>query len=158
VVGATLGFLVFNFPPASIFMGDGGSLVLGFVLAFCAVRLTYAELPPGDESGWQWWAVFTPVVVMAIPLYDLVGVTLIRWSQGRSPLVGDTQHFSHRLVKRGLSRPAAVAVIYACTAATGVGGILLGHVPGWAAVMVVVQTALILLVLGLLEKAENNRH
>ncbi len=152
LIGAMLGFLVFNFPPASIFMGDGGSLVIGFVLAFCALRLTYVELEPGAVAQARWWAVFTPIVVLAIPLYDLASVTLIRLSQGRSPFRGDTQHFSHRLVRKGLSRRAAVVVIYACTLATGIGGILLGRVPGWAAALVVAQTGAVLVVLALLER------
>lgn len=152
LIGATLGFLVFNFPPASIFMGDGGSLVIGFVLAFCSLRLTYVQLEPGAVAQAPWWALLTPVVVLAIPLYDFTSVTLIRLSQGKSPFKGDTQHFSHRLVRKGLSRRAAVVVIYACTLATGIGGILLGRVPGWAAALVVAQTGAVLLVLALLER------
>jgi len=156
LVGSLLGFLVFNFPPASIFMGDGGSLVVGFTLAVGSVRLTYVGVEPAlgaSGAGAHWWAVFTPIVVMAVPLYDLVSVTGIRLAQGRNPLVGDTQHFSHRLVRRGLSRRAAVIVIYACTASTALGGLLLGRVPGWAAAIVVAQVGMVLLTLGLLERA-----
>jgi len=174
LIGALLGFLCFNFPPASIFMGDGGSLIVGLLLAFCSVRVTYysSELAtriPLDQgwtihdgsslrNGWPesgspaWWALFTPLVILAIPLYDLVSVTLIRLAQGRSPFVGDTQHFSHRLVARGLTRPAAVVVIYACTLATGLGGILLGSVAAWQACIIVAQTAAVLTVLALLER------
>jgi UDP-GlcNAc:undecaprenyl-phosphate GlcNAc-1-phosphate transferase len=79
-------------------------------------------------------------------------VTVIRLAQGRSPFVGDTQHFSHRLVRRGLGRPAAVVVIWALSLATGIGGIMLGRVPGWAAGLVVAQTLAILLALALLER------
>jgi UDP-GlcNAc:undecaprenyl-phosphate GlcNAc-1-phosphate transferase len=150
LVGALLGFLVFNLPPASIFMGDAGSLVVGFLVAFCSVRVTYYDPSMGPAP---WWAVFTPLIVLAIPLYDLTSVTLIRLAQGRSPFVGDTQHFSHRLVRKGLSRRAAVMVIYACTLAAGLGGILLGRLTeGWAALLVVAQTLAILLVLALLER------
>ncbi len=156
-VGAMLGFLVFNFPPASIFMGDGGSLVIGLVIAFCSVRVTYYDPSAGEGFGARAWAVFTPLVVLAIPLYDLVSVTILRLLQGRSPFRGDTQHFSHRLVKRGLSRPAAVVVIYACTLATGLGGVMLGRLTeAWQATLVIVQTLAILLVLALLERATNH--
>ncbi len=158
LVGALLAFLRFNFPPASIFMGDGGSLVVGFILAFCSVRLTYASIPAQRVADAAWWGLFTPLVVLAVPLYDLTSVTLIRLAQGRSPFRGDTQHFSHRLVRRGLSRPAAVAVICACTLATGLGGVLLGRVPAWAAALIVVQTLLILLVLALLERGSVPRN
>lgn len=151
LVGGLLGFLVFNYPPAGIFMGDGGSLVVGFVTAFCAVRTTYYD----PALSTHWWAVFTPVVVLAIPLYDLLSVTLIRISQGRSPFVGDTQHFSHRLVRKGLTRPAAVGVIWACTLATGLGGVMLGRLSGWQAALVIVQTLAVLSVLALLERTRN---
>jgi UDP-GlcNAc:undecaprenyl-phosphate GlcNAc-1-phosphate transferase len=131
-------------------MGDAGSLVVGFLVAFCSVRVTYYDPSMGPAP---WWAVFTPLIVLAIPLYDLTSVTLIRLAQGRSPFVGDTQHFSHRLVRKGLSRRAAVMVIYACTLAAGLGGILLGRLTeGWAALLVVAQTLAILLVLALLER------
>ena len=155
MIGALLGFLWFNFPPASIFMGDAGSLVIGFLLAFCALRLTYVEMEPGAVASSSWWALFTPVVVLAIPLYDLTSVCVIRIRKGISPFQGDRRHFSHRLVNRGLSERAAVGTIYACALATGIGGILLGRVPGWAAALVVAQIAAILLVLALMEFAGN---
>jgi UDP-GlcNAc:undecaprenyl-phosphate GlcNAc-1-phosphate transferase len=148
LIGALLGFLVFNFPPASIFMGDGGSLVVGFLMGLCAVRVTYYD----PQLGSAWWAVFTPAIVLAIPLYDLTSVTLIRIAQRKSPFVGDTQHFSHRLVKRGLSRPAAVMVVWACTLATGLGGVMIGFVAPWQAALIVAQTAAVVLVLALLER------
>jgi UDP-GlcNAc:undecaprenyl-phosphate GlcNAc-1-phosphate transferase len=153
LVGALIGFLIFNFPPATIFMGDAGSLVVGFVLAFFSVRITYFN--PADHL--HWWGVFTPLLVLAIPLYDLLTVTLIRLAQGKSPLKGDTQHFSHRLVRRGLSRRAAVGIIWACTLATGLGGIMLARVEAWQAALVVAQTAAVLLVLAVLERTPYHR-
>jgi len=153
LIGALLGFLVFNFPPASIFMGDGGSLVVGFVMGLCAVRVTYYN----PEAGASWWAVFTPMIVLAIPLYDLLSVTMIRIAQGKSPLVGDTQHFSHRLARKGLTRRAAVMVVWACTLASGLGGVMIGFVGDWQAALIVTQTAAILLVLALLERTGNTQ-
>jgi len=97
------------------------------------------------------------VIVLAIPIYDLVSVSLIRIRQGRSPLVGDQQHLSHRLVGLGLSRRSAVLVIWGLSAATGIGGIVLGSVQPWQAVMIGAQTASILLVLGLLESGARRR-
>lgn len=150
LVGSVAGFLFFNLPPASIFMGDAGSLVVGLVLAFCSVRITYHD--PTSLRGTQWWAVLTPLVVLAIPLYDLTSVTLIRISRGRNPLVGDRQHFSHRLVRKGLSARAAVGVIWACTLATGLGGVMLSSAKAWQACVIVLQAGVILIVLGLLER------
>lgn len=149
LLGALLAFLLFNFPPASIFMGDGGSLIVGYTLAFCSVRLTYYE-PTGEP---HWWAVFTPLIVLAIPLYDLASVTLIRLAQGRNPFVGDTQHFSHRLVRKGLSRRTAVIVIWCCTLATSLGGVMIGRLAGWQAAVVVGQTLAVVATLALLERA-----
>jgi UDP-GlcNAc:undecaprenyl-phosphate GlcNAc-1-phosphate transferase len=154
LVGALCGFLVFNFPPARIFMGDGGSLVVGFLLAVLTARTTFYNPDEADYAlGAGWYGLFMPVVVMAVPLYDFISVTLIRLKQGRSPFVGDQQHFSHRLVHRGLSRRGAVVVIWGVTAVTGVGGISLGRLAPWQAALVGVQTLLVLMVIALLEHA-----
>jgi UDP-GlcNAc:undecaprenyl-phosphate GlcNAc-1-phosphate transferase len=152
LIGSLVGFLVFNYPPAKVFMGDGGSLVVGFVLAILTARTTYFD--PNDPDfalGGGWYGVFMPLIVLAIPLYDFLSVTLIRIGQGKSPFVGDQQHFSHRLVQRGLSKRAAVLVIWAATAVTGIGGIALGSLRGWQAILVGVQTVAMLLIIWLME-------
>jgi len=148
LLGALLAFMCFNFPPATIFMGDGGSLVVGFLLGFLTVRTTYF----GDTQETRWYGIFMPIIVLAIPLYDLVAVTVIRIRQGRSPFVGDQQHFSHRLVQSGLSKEAAVLVICGCSMATGISGISLGQVQGWQALLIGVQTVLILAALATFER------
>ena len=151
LVGSLLGFLVWNFPPARIFMGDSGSLFIGFVLGVLTVRTTY--LPPGVSFAGGWYAVFVPVVVLALPLYDMLVVSAIRIARGKSPFVGDTNHFSHRLVARGMSRRTAVLCLYLITAATGVAAILLPLVQTpFAAVLIFLQTLLILGVVMLLER------
>ena len=151
LLGALLGFLCFNFPPASIFMGDAGSLVVGLVLGVLTVRTTF--LRPGDDFGAGWYALFAPLIVLAVPLYDLVVVSAIRMSRGKSPFVGDTNHFSHRLVARGMSRRTAVLCIYLVTAATAVAAVILAQAhSSFVAVLVFGQTVLILGVVGLLEQ------
>jgi len=161
LVGALVGFLVYNFPPARFFMGDGGSLVLGLMLGVISIRTTYfvgpavgdAVAPATDgASPGGWYGVLMPLMVLAVPLYDFTSVTLIRLWQGKSPFRGDQQHFSHRLVQRGLSRPAAVLVIWACTLATGLSGVMLSTLEGWQAGLAFAQTAAVLLVLALLER------
>jgi UDP-GlcNAc:undecaprenyl-phosphate GlcNAc-1-phosphate transferase len=82
LLGALVGFLCFNFPPASIFMGDSGSLVVGFLLGVLTIRTTY--LPPGADFGAGWYAVFAPVIVLAVPLYDLTVVSVIRLRSGKA--------------------------------------------------------------------------
>jgi UDP-GlcNAc:undecaprenyl-phosphate GlcNAc-1-phosphate transferase len=150
LLGATLGFLWHNFPPAKIFMGDGGSLLIGLVLGVLTVRTTY--LTPGTRWESHWYSIFAPVIVLALPLYDLVVVSIIRLARGKSPFVGDTNHFSHRLVNRGMSRRTAVLCLYLVSAATSIAAILLPHVSGGFAVLIFVQTLLILGVVALLEQ------
>jgi UDP-GlcNAc:undecaprenyl-phosphate GlcNAc-1-phosphate transferase len=151
LLGALLGFLCFNFPPARIFMGDSGSLVIGFLLGVLTVRTTF--LPKGQDWGAGWYAVFAPLIVLAVPLYDLIVVSIIRASRGKSPFVGDTNHFSHRLVARGMSRRTAVLTLYLLTAATSVAAILLPYVTStFAAMLIFAQTLLVLGVVALLEQ------
>jgi len=150
LVGSLLGFLCYNFPPATIFMGDGGSLVVGLLLGVLTVRTTY--LPHGAAWANRWYAIFAPVIVLALPLYDLVVVSAIRLIRGASPFVGDANHFSHRLVARGMSRRTAVLCLYLITAATSISAILLPHVSGDLAILIAVQTVLILCMVGLLER------
>lgn len=155
LVGGLAGFLPKNFPVrggAKIFMGDGGSLVVGFVLAVMTIRTTFTEpRNPNYALGSAWYGVFMPVVILAVPLYDFVAVSIIRISQGRSPFVGDQQHLSHRLVQRGLSKRQAVLVIWALAFITGVGGVSLGTVAPWQAALIGVQVVATLVVLGVLE-------
>jgi UDP-GlcNAc:undecaprenyl-phosphate/decaprenyl-phosphate GlcNAc-1-phosphate transferase len=175
VLGALLAFLIFNFPPAKVFMGDAGSLVVGFLLAIISIRTTYFDsnmvAPIGEQIAGSgsaaassanpvtsaspashWHGVLMPLIVMAIPLYDITSVTLIRLKQGKSPFIGDQQHFSHRLVQSGLSKRHAVLVVWCCTLATGIGGVMLTSLASWQALLVAGQTAAVLLMLALLER------
>jgi UDP-GlcNAc:undecaprenyl-phosphate GlcNAc-1-phosphate transferase len=149
--GALVGFLCFNFAPASIFMGDSGSLVIGLLLGILTVRGTY--LPENEQFGAGWYAVFAPLIVLAVPLYDLIVVSAIRMVRGKSPFVGDTNHFSHRLVARGMSRRTAVLCLYLITATTAVAAIILPHLQSpLLAKLIFLQTWLILGVVALLEQ------
>jgi UDP-GlcNAc:undecaprenyl-phosphate/decaprenyl-phosphate GlcNAc-1-phosphate transferase len=151
LLGAILGFLCFNFPPASIFMGDAGSLLIGFLLGVLTVRTTF--LPPGKNLAAGWYSVLTPVLVLALPLYDLIVVSFLRLLKGKSPFVGDTNHFSHRLVRRGMSKRTAVLCLYLISAATSIAAIVLPHVESsFAAILIFAQTLLILGVVMLLEQ------
>ena len=148
LVGSLLGFLWFNKPVASIFMGDGGSLVIGFLLAFLSVRITYSHT---QQEAITWHAVFTPLVVLAVPLYDFTSVVLLRLKQGKSPFVGDLQHVSHRLVKRGLSKPLAVVTICGLAGVVGLAGVLLPGATATEATLIACQVALLLVVLAIME-------
>lgn len=154
LTGALAGFLVLNFPPARIFMGDGGSLVVGFTLAFLTARTTYIS-PDAAASG-GWYATLMPLVVLAIPLYDFTAVVLIRLRHGRSPMVGDLNHLSHRLVRRGLSRRGTVVVIYAFTAVTGLSGLLLAQASPTQAALIGVQVLCMLGAVAIFEFAASS--
>jgi UDP-GlcNAc:undecaprenyl-phosphate GlcNAc-1-phosphate transferase len=137
-LGAIGGFLVFNFPPARIFMGDAGSLVLGYNIAVLSVLTTYFE---SGRTGAEPYALAMPLVILAVPLYDFASVMVIRLAEGRNPMKGDQRHFSHRLVDHGLSRRFAVLTIYLATATTGLAATLL---PG-ASLRTTITVALIVL-------------
>ncbi|HMD53925.1 MAG TPA: MraY family glycosyltransferase [Phycisphaerae bacterium] len=145
-LGAVLGFLWHNFPPAKIFMGDGGSMVLGFFLAALTIRTTYYS---GEG---RWYAVLMPLMVTAVPLYDLIVVCLVRLRKGRSPMVGDTNHFSHRLARQGFSKRGAVLVIYAVTLSCGLAAPLLARADAISAVLIAAQCLSTLTVVGILER------
>jgi len=147
LLGALLGFLPYNFPPAATYMGDAGSLVVGFLLAVASCLTTYVQ--PGRP--FYMYGVFVPFVLMAIPLYDMISVIVLRIVQRRSPLVGDRWHFSHRLVRRGMAVRTAVLTVYLCTAATAIAASLLPHVDDIGAVLVFCQTVAIVLILAQLE-------
>jgi UDP-GlcNAc:undecaprenyl-phosphate GlcNAc-1-phosphate transferase len=92
-----------------------------------------------------------PAVVMAVPLYDFISVTLLRISQGKSPFVGDTQHFSHRLKKRGLTDTQTILTLYLATLCTGLGATFLYQVNLAGAVLIFFQTFMILAIIAILE-------
>ena len=96
-----------------------------------------------------------PLLVMAVPLYDMTSVILIRLSEGRSPFVGDRRHFSHRLVARGLTPRQAVWTIDLVTLAGGAGALLLHRLDGPGACVVAAQTFSLLGVVAILELAAN---
>ena len=112
-MGAVAGFLLFNFSPASIFMGDCGSFLIGFFLA--ALNLSTAET---YASGLLSVLIF-PVLVLAIPIFDTALVSVVRYFSGRRVSAGGADHISHRLVAVGLTERRAVLILYAMSFAGG---------------------------------------
>ena len=127
VVGALAGFLVHNHCPARLYMGDAGSNFLGFLLGALTVVGTFTAMSAGAYSP---YGVLAPLLVMAVPLYDMTSVIVIRLREGRSPFLGDRRHFSHRLVARGLTPPQAVWTIDLVTLAGGLGALFLHRLDG----------------------------
>jgi UDP-GlcNAc:undecaprenyl-phosphate GlcNAc-1-phosphate transferase len=124
LLGACLGFLRYNFNPARIFMGDSGSLFIGFVLAAVGIKLRF----PGDPHSVTW---MIPVLVPAVPVFDTTLVTISRLRRGLNPLTTPGKdHFSHRLVALGMSHRNAVLAIYAVCIAAGIAAMLVPQL-GW---------------------------
>ena len=115
------GFLVYNFPPASIFMGDSGALLLGFSLATLTLGHEGVRASRSDVLS----IIAGPLFVLLIPIFDTTLVTVSRLLSGRSPAMGGRDHSSHRLVAMGLSERAAVMVLWALAAVGGAIGIAL---------------------------------
>lgn len=113
VLGACLGFLVFNSKPASIFMGDAGSLFLGYVLAAIGIKLRFP-----DNVNFVTWMV--PVLVMWVPIADTLLVIVSRVRRHVNPFTSaGRDHTSHRLVRRGLTQREAVLLLYLAACAVG---------------------------------------
>lgn len=104
VMGAVFGFLRFNTYPARIFMGDTGSLFLGFTLGLLSVALTYSETTA--------YAKTLPLLLVGLPVFDTLMVIFVRLFKGKSPFTADRNHLHHRLLDNGLKHYQSVLVIY----------------------------------------------
>lgn len=142
LVGCAAGFLRHNRFPARIYMGDAGSLYLGFVLSVLALHLrSYASLR---------LTFLVPVMVLAVPIFDTGLVVMARLLHRRSPFHGGQDHTSHRLVFVGLPVPAAVALIYGLTMATGWLGVIMSQVSRGTSFLLAGWVAAVGVFLGLL--------
>ena len=121
LLGVCIGFLVYNFNPASIFMGDAGSMFLGFILAVVGIKLRF----PGRPNTITW---MIPVVVLGLAIFDTTLVVFSRLRRGINPLTNPGKdHVSHRLVLLGLSQRQAVVLLYGVCGILGLVGVLIMH-------------------------------
>jgi len=127
LLGATTGFLVYNFHPASIFMGDTGSLFLGLNVA----ALTLLPDPATIGRSGLLSLVAVPVLPLLLPIFDTTLVTALRLLSGRRPSQGGRDHMSHRLVAVGLSERRAVTTLWALAVAGGLISLLHHQEKGW---------------------------
>ncbi len=118
LAGAAMGFLLFNFPPAGIFLGDAGSLLIGYFIASLSLSATF----PYSRSVVS--ILLVPVMSSLVPILDVALVTVTRRLTGRRIMVGGRDHSSHRLVALGLSDRQAVLTLYALAVTCGVLGLL----------------------------------
>ncbi len=144
--GICLGFLPHNSHPARIFMGDSGSMLLGYLLAASTISLT-GQLDSGaiDRATLPTLLpLILPVAVLALPFVDLLAAIYRRVRARRSPFAPDKQHLHHRLLEIGHSHRRAVLLMYGWTAVVAFGTVLVGLRSDWVTA-VVVALALVLL-------------
>ncbi len=121
LAGASLGFLRYNFNPAQIFMGDGGSYFMGFTLASVGV-IGLVKIP-------AFTAVILPYIILAVPIVDMSAVIVTRICRGESPFTADKRHLHHRLLKAGLSHRWTVLFIYSLTLWVGSLALAIAGIP-----------------------------
>jgi UDP-GlcNAc:undecaprenyl-phosphate GlcNAc-1-phosphate transferase len=152
LLGSIGGFLLYNNPfRASMFMGDGGAYFIGFLLATSTLSATFSSVATPQT-------VYVPLLILAVPIYDTTTVILIRLRNGKSPFVGDKNHFSHRLTDLGFSQTEAVLLVYLTTALTGFGSLLLYRTDFFGATIVFTQTLLILILIRIIEHRARKHH
>jgi UDP-GlcNAc:undecaprenyl-phosphate/decaprenyl-phosphate GlcNAc-1-phosphate transferase len=119
LAGAILGFLRFNFHPASIFLGDSGSLFIGFLISALAIA--------SSQKAPTIVAISIPLVSLGFPILDVILAVSRRFLRGKPLFLGDRDHIHHKLLKRGLSQREAVLLLYAVTAGFGFVSLILLH-------------------------------
>lgn len=143
-IGAVLGFLIFNSRVLDqqgryrVFLGDAGSMVLGVLVAWYAIRLAGTPVANPRSAGMVAW-------IVAYPVVDAVSVMVLRMMQGRHPFTPDRQHLHHLLLARGMSINATVAVLNGM-AWLGIGYAFLGHALGFSDVVLVVSILVLMMV------------
>ena len=142
-VATLLGFLVYNFNPATIFMGDCGSMFLGFFLAGTAML----SLEGGRLQSLP--VLVVPVLVLLIPIFDTTLVAIVRRMSGRAVSQGGRDHASHRLVALGLSERRAVLMLYGLAIVSGCVGLAVRWLPIDTAIASVVGLTIVLAILGI---------
>lgn len=153
LAGAILGFLLHNFYPAKIFMGDTGSLFLGYMLASLSITSSYVV-----PTSVNLLPVLTPLLILSLPIFDTLSVMFIRHKEGRPLFIGDRRHFSHRLVELGMSQRGAVIFIYLVALSIGVAASLLPYLPLWGQLLVLLQTVTLYTMITILMHVAKRRH
>ena len=147
VCGAACGFLWHNRPPAKIFMGDGGSHFLGYLLAVICVLTTFYVPSEAHTPA----PLLIPFIILLVPLFDAVAVVFLRLREGKPFYVGDNRHISHRFTQIGLSRPFAVLLVCLLCFICGVSAVLLLWLPIGGTVLVFLQLAAVLAVISIIQ-------
>lgn len=131
MAGSCLGFLIYNFHPAKIFLGEGGSVFLGFMLGILSII-----------SGSK---IATAMLIMGLPIIDTLWVITKRIQRGKSPFIGDRTHFHFKLLERGLNQKQAVLLMYGITIIFGSVSLFLGTKGKIFAIVILITFSIIVL-------------
>lgn len=140
LVGATLGFLPFNFNPAKIFMGDTGATFLGFTLAVISIQ--------GTMKGYTAIALAVPLLVLGLPIFDTAFAILRRIIKRRPVMEGDRGHLHHRLIDAGYSHKQSVLMLYIVSAFLGISAVIVTE-SGYIRALIVLAVVLIFMIAGI---------
>lgn len=141
--GALAGFLIYNFNPAKIFMGDCGSLVIGFGISVLA--LGYSELNVNNGLA----VIAVPILTMMVPILDTTLVTVIRILSGRKASIGGRDHTSHRLVLMGFTEKSAVLILYGVSGLAGIAAVYVSQSDTLTSPAVIIPTAIAIFLMGI---------
>jgi len=153
LAGSALGFLKYNFSPASIYLGDAGSMFIGYVMAVLTIMATFYS-----REHRTIFPVILPIIVLALPLYDMATVILMRMRRKIPVYKASPHHFSFRLLSLGMNQRGATLLIYLITFCIGIAAVLLPRVKGsTGAILILIQTMAILVIIALLERYGRNK-
>jgi UDP-GlcNAc:undecaprenyl-phosphate GlcNAc-1-phosphate transferase len=153
LLGSLAGFLAFNLPPAVIFMGDTGSMFIGYVLAVATTLTAFLT----TRAVNPFFPVLVPLVVFAVPLYDVLSVIAIRLHKGKPLLEGDRSHVSHRLMRLGMGERTVLLTVGLMVLATSPGATIPYGSSTWRVFVPALQALAVLLVIILLELVSARR-
>lgn len=145
-MGVLLGFLRYNFAPARIFMGDAGSLFIGFILSIMTIMGTYYI-----KGSATLYPVLMPVIILGVPIYDTMSVIVIRIKNKESIFKADKNHFSHRLLRLGMTHRGAALFIYLVTFCVAINAVILPSLKQFGIMITAIQTVCMLLIISFLE-------
>ena len=141
LAGAVFGFLPYNFNPAKIFMGDSGSMFLGYSLAIISIVETNRHIASLATI------MFIPVLILSVPIFDTIFVTILRLTKGKKVFEGGKDHTSHRLVSLGLSQRKTVLLFYFISIVFGLIAVLSPRLNMPAVLIIAILGAVVLLLL-----------
>ncbi|MCI6609729.1 MAG: undecaprenyl/decaprenyl-phosphate alpha-N-acetylglucosaminyl 1-phosphate transferase [Ezakiella sp.] len=142
LAGSTLGFLPYNFNPAKIFMGDTGSLPIGFILACLSIE--------GVMKSVTTMSLIVPILILALPVFDTLFAIFRRAINGKKIMEADKGHLHHRLIERGYSVKSAVLIMYGLSITCSLMGLLISQVPPEFGMVLSALTIIMIVVLAMM--------